>query len=166
MKDTVCVTSVASNSTLYDPLWWMPILQLREGLRNSKPHSMAQIERVHQTIFLMSLLFLLSKDMHNMQHILLSVFTQSLANVPSDMSVPQGDHRLLCLVLQHPQWSYGSITTPSWVPPDLQLHPEATGLSPETPDGKKKNEQKEFSEVPVRTHVYESLYCDWKQEKV
>lgn len=66
-----------------------------------------------------------------------SVFTQRLAYVASDPSVPragQVDHKPLCLLSQLSQWGHGSIAS-SRVPTVLHFHPEATEMSQETLEG-------------------------------
>lgn len=73
--------------------------------------------------------------------ILLSVFTQRLAYVASDLSVPRAgevDHRPLCPLSQLSQWGHGSIAS-STVPTVLHFHPEATEMSQETLEGGSKD---------------------------
>ncbi|KAJ4940445.1 hypothetical protein JOQ06_026748, partial [Pogonophryne albipinna] len=76
---------------------------------------------------------LLSKDVHSMQRMLLSVFTQSLAYVASDLSVPGGDHRTRCPVSQL-SVGRGSVARPRELPV-LHFPPEAAELSQETLEG-------------------------------
>lgn len=94
-------------------------------------------ERPHQPVFLMSSLSPLSKDVHSMRRVLLSVFTQSLAYVASDLSVPQeGGNR------RPPMPALAALSAGMWqphqppsIPPALHFHPEATEFSQETLEG-------------------------------
>lgn len=93
--------SVASNTRSYDLLWWTPFLQLWEGPRNPKPHSVAQI-KIETASKQIPLMHFLSISLH-MPHFLVCLHTVC----PLRSVSPTGGIRGCRAVLQ---WGHGSIT--------------------------------------------------------
>lgn len=132
------ITYISDRQTLHCMTFFhgRPFSSSREFQTPSERRS-DQGKGLHQTSVLMSSLSPLSKDAGSMWRILLSVFTQRLAYVASDLSVPRAeevDHRPLCPLALLSQWGHGSIAS-SRAPTVWDLHPEATEMSQETLEG-------------------------------
>lgn len=111
--------SVCNDATLYD-LWWMPFLQLDEGPVNPNPEDSDYFRPSSQCAPSLSAC------------VPLSVFTQSLWYVTSDLSVPRGTITGCCAQSsKHCQQGRCGVGSPR-VAPALHFHPEAMKLSHET----------------------------------
>lgn len=133
--------------------------------RNSKPHSVAQIERETASNHLLDVLALSAQQgrARHAVHSVVCFHTKPCLCRLRSVS-PSGGIIGCCA------WSYstlsGVVAAPPgpWVPPALHFHPVATELSHGTFEGGWK-EWRAFSEVSVRTHVFGSLSYCWNQRR-